>query len=67
MRQLARQIEATNTSPRSRSPPEHPRLREHLASVIGLMRISADYDEFEAYLNKVHPRWDDNLELFSLD
>jgi P63C domain len=39
----------------------HPRLREHLASVIALMKISANYEEFEAHMEKALPRWDDNL------
>ena len=42
----------------------HPRLREHLASVISLMKISADYEEFEGHHNKVHRKWNDTLPLF---
>lgn len=42
----------------------HPKLREHLASVVALMKISKGYDEFEAHLDIVHPRWDDTLDLF---
>ena len=42
----------------------HPRLREHLASVVALMKVSGDYGEFESYLNKVHRRWDDHPDLF---
>lgn len=41
----------------------HPRLREHLASVIALMRISEDYEEFERHLDRALPRWDDTLPL----
>lgn len=33
----------------------HPKLREHLASVTSLMKISSDWDEFIGYLDKAHP------------
>ncbi len=39
----------------------HPRLREHLASTIALMRISPDYKTFLRHLDKALPRWDDTL------
>ncbi|MEX0856245.1 MAG: P63C domain-containing protein, partial [Gemmatimonadota bacterium] len=39
----------------------HPRLREHLASVIALMRVSPDYETFDAHLNKALPKWDETL------
>lgn len=41
----------------------HPRLREHLASVITLMRISADWSEFERHLDRALPKWDETLPL----
>lgn len=41
----------------------HPKLREHLASVITLMRISADWESFEANLDKALPKWSDQLRL----
>jgi P63C domain len=34
----------------------HPKLREHLACVITLMRLSKDYRQFEAMLDQSHPR-----------
>lgn len=39
----------------------HPKLREHLASVITLMKITKDedYDGFIELLDKVHPRFDE--------
>lgn len=40
-----------------------PRLREHLSSVVTLMKISPSYDVFQQHLDKVHPRWDDTLPL----
>jgi hypothetical protein len=40
-----------------------PRLREHLASTVALMKISDNYEEFEGHLNKALPKWDDTLPL----
>jgi hypothetical protein len=36
----------------------YPKLREHLGSVVTLMKLSNGWDEFIAFLNRVHPRWD---------
>lgn len=36
----------------------YPKLREHLGSVVTLMKLSQSWDEFIVYLNRVHPRWD---------
>ncbi len=41
----------------------HPKLREHLASVTTVMKLSEDYEGFKASLDKVHPRYDDTLML----
>jgi hypothetical protein len=41
----------------------HPKLREHLASVITLMKISSDYQQFKRHLDMAHPRYGDNFEL----
>jgi hypothetical protein len=41
----------------------HPKLREHLASVITLMHISETYEQFIKLLDRVHPRYGDTLEL----
>lgn len=41
----------------------HPKLREHLASVVTLMKISKDYGQFEAFLDTTHPKFNENLEL----
>ena len=35
----------------------HPRLREHLASVVTAMKLSVNYPDFIAKLNMVHPRF----------
>jgi len=46
----------------------HPKLREHLASVVTLMRISDSYQQFENYLDKAHPRYNENMLLpFSVE
>jgi P63C domain len=36
----------------------YPKLREHLGSVVTLMKLSADYDDFKAKLNLLHPPYD---------
>lgn len=41
----------------------HPKLREHLASVISLMKISDDYDIFMRFLDRAHPRFNETLAL----
>lgn len=41
----------------------HPKLREHLASVITLMKISSNYDEFEILLDRVHPKYNESMML----
>ncbi len=40
-----------------------PKLREHLASVVTLMKISPDYSTFERHLNQALPKWGDTLQL----
>lgn len=41
----------------------HPKLREHLASVVTAMRLSNDYADFIAKLNRLHPRFGKTFEL----
>lgn len=41
----------------------HPKLREHLASVITAMQLSDDYGDFIGKLDKVKPRFDETLPL----
>jgi hypothetical protein len=41
----------------------HPKLREHLASVVTAMKLSNDYPDFIAKLNRLHPRFGDTLSL----
>lgn len=41
----------------------HPKLREHLASVVTIMKLSNDYADFINKMNMIHPRFGDNLML----
>jgi len=41
----------------------YPKLREHLGSVVTLMKISRDWGDFEGKLNQIHPRYGDTLPL----
>ena len=39
----------------------HPKLREHLASVVTIMALSDGYDDFEAKLDRRHPRYGETI------
>ncbi|WP_414486332.1 P63C domain-containing protein [Stenotrophomonas maltophilia] len=41
----------------------HPKLREHLASVVTVMKLSRDYEDFTAKLDIVHPRYQETMAL----
>lgn len=41
----------------------HPKLREHLASIVSLMKISSSYAQFERHLDHVHPKYGTTPEL----
>lgn len=41
----------------------YPKLREHLGSVVTLMKLSDDYDSFKQKLDQIHPRVGDTLQL----
>jgi hypothetical protein len=41
----------------------HPKLREHLASVVTAMKLSDDYSDFIRKLNRLHPRFGDTIPL----
>lgn len=41
----------------------HPKLREHLASVTTIMRLSSDYEDFKAKMDRLHPRYGQTLPL----
>lgn len=36
----------------------HPKLREHIASVVTIMKLSKSYRDFVANLNRIHPRFE---------
>lgn len=41
----------------------HPKLREHLSSVVTIMKLSDNYKDFMEKLDRVHPRFGDTYEL----
>ncbi|QQE90854.1 P63C domain-containing protein [Azotobacter chroococcum] len=41
----------------------HPKLREHLASAVTIMKLSKDYQDFIVKMNMIHPRYGDTLSL----
>ena len=41
----------------------HPKLREHLASVVTLMKLSEDWDDFKDKIDRIHPRYGDTMVL----
>lgn len=41
----------------------HPKLREHLASVVTIMKLSNDYDDFHDKLDLLHPRYGQTMPL----
>jgi hypothetical protein len=47
----------------------HPKLREHIAAVVSLMKISDKYTQFEGFLERAHPKYNETmpLELETID
>ncbi|MDX2258014.1 MAG: P63C domain-containing protein [Hyphomicrobiaceae bacterium] len=41
----------------------YPKLREHLGSVVSIMKLSTDWADFKAKLDRIHPRFDKTLEM----
>lgn len=41
----------------------HPKLREHLASVVTVMKLSKDYPDFEGKLDVIHPKFGETMKL----
>jgi hypothetical protein len=39
-----------------------PKLREHLASVVTIMKLSRNYDDFKGKLDSIHPRYGDTVD-----
>ena len=40
----------------------HPKLREHLASIVSIMKLSKTPEEFKRNVNTVHPRYGETKE-----
>ncbi|MGX9349392.1 P63C domain-containing protein [Microbacterium sp. KNMS] len=45
----------------------YPKLREHLGSVVTLMKISSDWSDFKAKLDTIHPSYRGNVPLWMSD
>jgi hypothetical protein len=45
----------------------YPKLREHLGSVVTMMKLSSDWPDFMAKLDYLHPRYGDTMHLFPPD
>jgi hypothetical protein len=41
----------------------HPKLREHLSSIVTIMKLSRSPEEFKAHVNAIHPRYGDTGQL----
>lgn len=41
----------------------HPRLREHLASIVSILKLSKTPEEFRANVNMIHPRYGDTIQM----
>jgi hypothetical protein len=41
----------------------YPKLREHLGSVVTLMKLSSDWNDFRDKLDRIHPRFGDTMML----
>lgn len=41
----------------------HPKLREHLSSVVTIMKLSKTPEDFKANVNSIHPKFGDSLDL----
>lgn len=39
----------------------HPKLREHMASIVTAMKLSNSYDDFRSKLDLLHPRYDETM------
>ncbi|AWN04147.1 P63C domain-containing protein [Gordonia phage Petra] len=41
----------------------YPKLREHLGSVVAIMKMSPDWDTFKQNLDRIHPKYDETIPL----
>lgn len=39
----------------------HPKLREHLASVVSIMKLSDDWEDFTGKIDRIHPRYNKTI------
>lgn len=39
----------------------HPKLREHLASIVSILKLSSSPEQFKANVNMIHPRYGDTI------
>ncbi len=39
----------------------HPKLREHMSSIITIMKLSDSYDDFKNKMNRIHPAYNETL------
>lgn len=45
----------------------HPKLREHLSSIITLLKISKDKSQFLNLVDQVHPKYNETYQLYFID
>lgn len=46
----------------------HPKLREHLASVVSIMKLSRDWIDFQMKMDQIHPKYNETMALpFNFD
>ena len=45
----------------------HPKLREHLASIVTLLKLSKTKEDFFEMVEKIHPQIDNNYEFDFID
>jgi hypothetical protein len=41
----------------------HPKLREHMASIVTIMKLSTDYSDFKGKLDRLHPRYNQTISM----
>lgn len=46
---------------------DHPKLREHLAYIVTLLKLSKIYEEFIGMVDKIHPKFKDTNNLIIID
>lgn len=62
-KQAAKDVKRAHLHRRLTQQVGHPKLREHLASVVTAMKLSDDYADFIAKLNRLHPRFNKQITL----